>query len=206
MSFSLEITDTASPALQRLGEGVRRPAIRRVMGRGIVRALREHFRSLDSTKANRMGGKRTHFWSQVRKSVHQPELIGGDGVKVAITHVGIAQRYFGGVIVPDRKKWLAVPARAEAHGRRPLSFHDLHFVLFRRDLAALVQNYQTQFSYGRRRKDGTRKLKTEDAGGGVFYWLVKRVVQRPDPTVLPPRERLIAAAVTAAEEYIEIRN
>ena len=80
------------PPLLRLSDGVKRPDVRRVMGRAIAGVLRRHFTKLDEERPNALGGKRTHFYGQVRRSVQQPELLGGDGVKVAINHVGIAQR------------------------------------------------------------------------------------------------------------------
>lgn len=55
------------------------------------------------------------------------------------------QKVFGGTIRPKIAKWLAIPARAEAHGRRPKTFTmatgiGLHFVLTGPDSAMLVEN------------------------------------------------------------------
>lgn len=205
LGITIDFTDPAKlPPLLRLGDAVRRPEIRKVMGAGIADALRDHFASLDNARANQMGGKRTHFYGQVRNAVQQPELVGGDGIKVAINHVGIAQRYFGGTIKPREKQWLAIPARAEAYGNRPGRFNDLHFVFFRRGLAALVQNEQTSLG-GRVRGSvtPTGRRKGQTTGGGVFYWLKKEVTQKKDSSVLPSEETLTQAALTEGEAHIK---
>lgn len=88
------------PPLLRLSDGVKRPDVRKVMGRALTILLRKHFTKLDRTRKNKLGGRRTHFWGQVRRSVQQPTLIGGDGLRVDINHVGIALQYFGTAGLP----------------------------------------------------------------------------------------------------------
>jgi hypothetical protein len=192
MSFSVQITDTATPRLASLGLSARGPAVRRVMGGGVAAALRKHFARLEQERKNRLRGKRTHFWAEVRQGVQQPALTEG-GILVTINHVGAAQRYYGGTIRPTKKKWIAVPARAEAYGRRPEEFSDLHFVFLRGDLAALVQAEGDT---------GRRSIDAKGAGGGVFWWLKKRVYQKPDPSVLPSSDELQAAATEAGNEHV----
>ncbi|EIP99452.1 hypothetical protein OpiT1DRAFT_03969 [Opitutaceae bacterium TAV1] len=206
LGITLEFSDPAKlPALLTVGRGVRDPELRMVMGAGVRKNLILHFSKLDRERPNRLGGKRTHFWEQVMNSVHQPELDGGDGLKIGIAHVGAAQRYFGGTIRPKEKQWLTIPARTEAYGADARKFKDLHFVFFRRGLAALVQNEQTSLTIGRRRKDGSRKVSAgESTGGGVFYWLKKEVTQKPDKTVLPPESELAQAALTEGDAYAQI--
>jgi hypothetical protein len=189
-TMNLRVDDGASSPLLATALRVKDPATRKVMGRGVANTLRKHFSKLDRQRPNRLGGTRTHFYGQVRRSVQQPVLLGGDGVKVSIPHVGIAQRYFGGKIEPVNVDWLTIPARSEAYGKRAREFNDLDFVLFRPDLAALVQRDQTDVGSG------------EESGGGVFFWLKKEVEQQPDPTVLPTDAELQTAAVTAGEKYI----
>lgn len=195
------------PPLLRLAAYIKDPNTRKVMGRGVATELRKHFSRLDEQRPNKLGGKRTHFWGQVRRSVQQPELVGGDGLKIAINHVAAAQKYFGGDIEPVDADWLTLPARAESYAHRAREFDDLHFVLFRSSLAALVQNEQTSLG-GRVHGSVTEKGRTkgETTGGGIFYWLVKHVHQDPDETVLQPETSggvtLQQAALTAGEEYV----
>jgi hypothetical protein len=205
MSFTVnvEIKDEAFPALVRLVKNARRPAVRKVMGRAIATAVQDNFRKLDEERANKLGGQRTHFYGTAAKSVQQPELYGGDGIRVTITQIGIAQRYFGGDIVPVDKKWLTIPARAETYGHVATEFNDLHFVYFGAALAALVQNDQTRLSSKRVRGSVTEQAPKGEAGSQVFYWLVKHVHQEADLTVLPTDNELQTAAVYAGEEYIQ---
>lgn len=195
MSFAttIEFDDPRKfPPLLRLSQGVQRPDIRRVMGRAVATALRKNFTDLDRKRPNQLGGTRTHFWGQVRRSVQQPELIGGDGVKIAINHVGIAQRYFGGDIEAGQngsgKKFLTLPVAAEAYGHRAREFDDLEFIPS---------------------EDGTRAIlaRHNDASvgsiGEVLYVLVRRVHQEPDPSILPPEADLQTVAFTAGEEHLQ---
>ena len=206
LSLHLTVSDHVSGPLQRLGAAVRGPEVRKVMGRGVATTLRKHFTALDEERANTMGGRRTHFYGQVRRSVQNPALVGDSAVSVSINHVGIAQRYFGGTIEAAPGKALPIPARTEAYGRRPGEFNDLHLVVFKSlGLAALVQRDQTAVSIGRRRKDGSRQVKQgAERGGGVFFWLVKRVYQQPDPTVLPTDEELQSSATAAGLDYFSL--
>jgi hypothetical protein len=182
------IADRASPSFQRLAAAVQRPDVRKVMGRAIVGTLRKHFTRLDAERPNKLGGARTHFYGQVRRSVQQPELAGGDGVKVSINHVGIAQRYFGGEIVPKAAKWLTLPVHPEAYGHRAREFSDLDFVPLEGRRAMLVRS----------------NPESPTNIGEVFFLLVKRVIQRADPTVLPSDEQVTADAVNAGEDYINL--
>ena len=205
MSFTvnIDLQDTVAPALLQLAKGVRHENARKVMGRAIVGAIKDNFRVLDDERANKMGGHRTHFYGNAAKSVQQPELYGGDGIRVAINAIGIAQRYYGGDIVPVDKQWLTIPARPETYGHVATEFSDLHFVFFREGLAALVQNTQPRRNAERAAAGLSTRAPKDDDNGGVFYWLVKHVHQDADITVLPTDETLQTAAVDAGETYIQ---
>jgi hypothetical protein len=185
----LEITipsiDTWPPLL-RLTRGVTEPSVKLVMGRAIATLIRRHLRRLDAERANKLGGQRTHFYAQAAASVQNPRPRGSTGVSVAINHIGIAQRFFGGEIVPKLAHWLSIPARSEAYGTRAREHANLAFVLIR----------------GRTSDFGGPLAMLQEPEGGVFFWLVKRVVQQADPTVLPTNDKLMAAALDAGEEYV----
>ncbi len=182
------VEDQATPMFQRLGAAVQRPDIRRVMGRAIATRLRKHFSQLDAERPNKLGGTRTHFYGQARRGVQQPDLT-GDGVKVAINNVGIAQRYFGGDITPKVAKWLTLPVHPEAYGHRAREFGDLDFVPLD----------------GQRRAMLVRSSPDSPSGiGEVFFLLVKRVHQEPDPTVLPSSEDLQGEALQAGDSHLNL--
>lgn len=179
------IDDRATTPLLRLNDNIRRPEIRRVMGRAIGKEMRTNFTELDRTRPNKLGGERTHFYGDARRGVQQPELIGGDGVKVTVNQVGIAQRYFGGPIVPRVAKFLTIPVHPEAYGHRAREFA-LHAIFFRDGTGILVRDTEES-------KSGI---------GEVFFRLVKRTYQQPDPSVLPTDEELQQVAVAAGDAHV----
>ncbi len=176
------------------------PAARKVAGRSLANKLRDFLFGLDKERANSMGGRRTHFFGQAARSVQQP-TIEGDTVTVSINQVGFAQRLFGGTIYPTGgRKFLTIPARSEAYGKRAGEFKDLE-ILFGRGgrPVALIQRQHTKIKrQGNQHGSKTVEAKTE--GGGVFFWLVRSVTQQPDPSVLPTEEAIgehVAADLSA---------
>ncbi|MBC2592695.1 hypothetical protein H5P28_00315 [Ruficoccus amylovorans] len=174
------------PPLLRITRGVTEPSVKRVMGRAIANLIRRHLRKLDRERPNQLGGQRTHFYANAAAAVQNPRLHGSTGVAVGINHVGIAQRFHGGVIVPKFADWLSIPARTEAYGTRAREHANLAFILIRARTTA----------------KGDPLAMLQEPGGGVLFWLVKRVVQQPDPSVLPTEDGLLGAALEAGEEYV----
>jgi hypothetical protein len=182
--------------------------VARVGARGVSNFLRDWFFGLDRTRSNQMGGKRTHFFANVARSVQNPVVSGGVG-SVSINHVGLALRWLGGTIragvgtsskTGRPTKYLAVPARAEAYGTTPKQMKDLRFVPRRAGGGMLVQALQTAVSFGAK---GVRRVR--EVGGLVMFWLVKQVTQPPDPSVMPDNATLLNEAVRASESYLARR-
>lgn len=178
-----------------------------VGGRAAANLTKDHLFALDS-RANKLGGPRTHFYSAAAKSVSAPHATGGT-VSFEITKLGLAQRWLGGTIKAGAgpssaggglTKYLAIPARTEAVGVPPSAFPDLQFIPRRNGGAMLVQALQTKVSIsGRKRFKTTRGA---EIGGLVMYWLVTSVTQKPDPTVMPTEEELLEAAASAMSTYL----
>ncbi len=173
--------------------------------------VRRHLFSLDDERANKMGGERTHFYSNAAKSVQLP-VKSGAGAGFVITWIGLAQRWLGGHIEAGEgtssstggpTRYLAIPARAEAYGKTPGEFNDLEFVPRKAGGGMLVQAMQTQITYGRKSKDGTyRDYSTQTVGGLVMFWLVTSVDQQPDPDVMPAEDDMNEAARYHMENYL----
>ena len=178
---------TKIPALLRLTNGVQRPDVRKVMGRGIANAVRKNFTKLDRERPNKLGGARTHFYGQARRGVQQPELVGGDGVKVTTNHIGIAQRYFGGVIEARPGSKLTIPVHPLAYGKRAREFSDLHAIYFDTGDGVLV-------------RDNTE---SKNDIGDVYYRLLQRVNQEGDESVLPTEEEMQVAGLDAGEKFMK---
>jgi hypothetical protein len=181
-----------------------------VGARAAANVVRAHLFALDGTRANKMGGERTHFYSNAAKSVHEP-VSEGATASFTITQIGLAQRWLGGEIRAGMgessatglaTKYLAIPARAEAYGKTPGEFDDLTFIRTRNG-GALVEELQTAVSFGRKKKDGTRTVKRgETTGSLVMFWLVESVIQKEDPTVMPTEEEMGNEAREAMTGYL----
>jgi hypothetical protein len=184
-TLEVRIEDAATPALRGLTRAFSRRDIRAAAGGAVRRELRNHFRRLDVEKPNKLGGARTNFYGRAVQAVQMPEIT-PEGVRVAIAHQGLRQRYYGGTIVARSSKYLTIPVHPLAHGKRAREFADLVLVKSRAGQAMLV-----------------RKGADEEKGE-VFYLLKKRVTQKADPSVLPKVEVLSRAALAAAEDHAAV--
>lgn len=119
---------------------------------------------------NKMGWKTTKFWDRAARSIKYQ--LRPDGFDLNAHHLGMRQRFYGGTIKPVKKKWLTIPARSEAYGKTAGQFKGkLHF----------------------RMKKGGASATLNDKKGGVYFWLVKKVEQPADPTVIPPASKFLEA-------------
>lgn len=127
--------------------------------------VKNHFYERDA-KPNKMGAPKTHYWRQAGDSVGT--LTRAGEAEVQIKHLGVRQQWKGGVITPKNSKFLTIPLRAAARGKRAAEFGDL-FLLKRRK--------------GRRygflvRSTGQKRI-------DVMYALMSSVKQDADPDVMP---------------------
>jgi hypothetical protein len=207
MSASLEfsIFDHASADLREAIERCRPERVAEVIGQAVTIEVQDHLRKLDMERANEMGGRRTHFYA---KAADQTTFaVNGNSVTVSVTSQGMRQRYEGGVIQPQEKSWLTIPARTESYGRTAGDFDNLTFIRFSATSAALVkmaprETFDVVDDAGNVSTSSRRGRSIRDEGV-VMFWLTKEVVQEADPTVLPERERLAEVALTAAKDYAD---
>lgn len=189
MAFSVTITkDEATPAVRRMINSLSSPQVRNVVGRSVANRIRDHLFALDQSRPNQLGGKRTHFYAAAARSTqHRNEF---DRVIVSANQLGIRQRLLGGLILPKNKRFLTVPAAPEAHGKRAREFSDLRVAVLDGRLA-LIQDPPKR-----------RRKKVAQSEPKVLYWLVRKVKQEADPSVLPSEEELTETAVRSAERYL----
>lgn len=209
LGIQIEIRGLGAGLPEMAGAMVSRDAIAAVASRGVANRVRENFDHLERTRPNKKGFPRTHLWSQFRRATQNPTAIGGGWLAVAVNHVAVAQRLFGGPIRPVNADFLTLPATAEAHGKRAREFNNLEFgIAPDPELGgalrpALIEAQSQAVSFGRRKKDGTRTVKPgELRGGRVYYWLARMVNQRPDPAVLPTEAELVKAAEMPARDFM----
>ena len=160
----------------------------------VLKLLQQHFKGRQQ-EPNRLGGKKTNFWQAVYRSTQIGEVTDRYGM-VVIGEPRFAQKVYGGTIQAGKNiskatgkptKYLAIPARAEAHGKTPSLMKDmeLQFVPLKSGGAALVV------------KSTARRLKENI--GLVMFWLRRQVHQEPDPKALPDKDEIEAAALAGAE-------
>jgi hypothetical protein len=211
MSFgiSIEITREELGITETVAAKIAPDMVARVAARGVRNRVQERFQELEDTKPNKRGWPRQHLWAQLRRSTQAPMPAGPGLFTIDINHVAAAQILWGGVIRPVNVKFLTLPATGEAYGTRAREHADLKFG-FAPDpelggaiRPALIQTEQSVVTFGRQRKDGTRKVnRGATFGGTVFFWLTRRVNQQPFPGMLPTQEQMKAAGLEPAQEYV----
>lgn len=166
--ITLTITrDTATRDIGELQARLAPRALNAELGQAVRVSIREHLR-LKNLQPNKQGWPKTGFYGRARERV----VWEADGRRalVRIQMDGIRQRYKGGEIKPVNASVLTIPAIAEAYGRTAQEFPGLMARFF-----------------GRRGGKLAGALVRTVPGGGdeVVYWLLRRVEQQPDPSVLP---------------------
>lgn len=168
--------------------------------------MKGHLQARDGTHANKMGGRRSHFYWNAAQTVKGEAT--AEGAEVSVNYLGLRQRWLGGDIYPINAKYLAIPARSESYGIPPKEFPgDLTCIRFRSGTLALVKdevsqgtddagNFQQKSAERGQRKSRKRTI------GLVEYWLKDHVYQEPDPTVMPSPQDMLNAATEAASEYL----
>lgn len=197
MSYTVDIRDQVSPALQGLRQV---PAnVLPAIGAAVAKLFQQHYLA---KPPNRMGWPSTNFWADAARSTTWA-VEGVESVKVSTTKQGLLQRFKGGVIRAVNSKFLTIPARAEAYGRRAREFNDLVAIFDKNGGGMLVQAQQSALTFGRKRKDGSRKVTAREIGGAVFYWLRKSVNQDADPSVIPTDEQIGATALDQVQRAVQ---
>lgn len=171
--------DEITPHLQKLlRQASRGGPLFDILGRAGANALRQHYRTLNTSRANAMGGARTNFWSRVAQSVNAPRTRGRD-IVIPVSHPAIAQKLYGGTITARKAKNLAIPISPKAHGKSPRVFQNLQFA---------------------KTSGGTKLLGLRGPNGGIdwLYVLKKSVTQARDPEAVPPPSVMEKALTRAA--------
>ncbi len=209
ISVTIAVQDRITPLLKRLGVSLAAPAMKRNMGRGVAECLKNKFAANQSSRPNKKGWPRQGFWAAAARSVQQPRVV-SDGVVVSVNQPGVALQAFGGIVKPLTRKFLAIPAREEAYGVRPIDNRwsgKLTFAVLPHGgpVLLLKQNVMRVLKSGKRKGRETLARKGEEATtgeGGVMYWLKRVVTIKADRSVLPTDAELQDAAIAAANNYV----
>ena len=202
LKIDIDLTDDVTPELRALVAQIKPGGpLGTVLGRALATTLRNHFRKRN-LKGNKLGGKRTNFWSSMAKAVQNPKISTAE-ITVTVSDRALAQKVFGGRIVPVNRKALAIPADKKAYGKSPRAFDHLAFIPARKKgsgtVGFLVEGVPGIISRGKRKGEATtRPLK----GGALMYVLRAFVDQDPDPEALPTTEQISTDLMTAARTFL----
>lgn len=202
MPIKVTINDNASAMLEAVAKVMNPDSISKVTGRAVANTIRANFQTLEDNRPNKQGFPRQHFWSACRRATQAPAPLGSGRVLIEINKPGAALRRFGGTVRPVNKKYLTIPAIAEAYGRRAPDIAGLEFLMAMTPQGhfapALVQLDAEAKAAGRKKAFRTGQ-------GTVFYWLVRQTKHKPDPSVMPTDEQMSLAAEAAAVMLLESR-
>jgi hypothetical protein len=210
LTTTTSVTDRATPLILEVVDAISPARVRPIVGRAVTTVVRRHFFGLDRSRPNVMGGTRTHFYADAARGTSW--TVETDGVLISVAQVGIRQRIVGGTIRPKNgKKFLTIPARAEAYGKRASEFNDL--VLVRRgdhrfgEPFALARAFRTTLKITGAATAlalGERQVsRGEQEGGEIMFWLKKSVTQQGDPSVAPSIFEMFAGIRIAMNDYLD---
>ena len=197
------ILDEVTPLLERVRTAAQVRGLALVGARAVASLVKTHLYGLDAQR-HRFG---RHFYRQAGDSVTSDTTPQG-GV-VSITQTGFRQRLFGGTIVPGPdKQFLTIPAVPEAVGTRAGEWSGLKFAYaFDPKIGALrpalVRATPAAVKSSAPAGKLNRAIRQNIEIGDVVFWLVRKVEQEADPTVLPESEQMATTAVGAIKTRIE---
>jgi hypothetical protein len=183
LNLSISYEDHVSPWLRSaIARLANRQGLHAAMGAAVEVTVEDQL-ARKASVPNKLGAPSTGYWMKARSSVRTTS--DDTGATVSIPYRGVRLHYYGGTVVPVNKKWLTIPARAEAHGKR---------------VEELFPGYSgCKWLFNAARQPYAIAGKED---GLVYFWLAKKAVIPADPTVLPPVQSMAAAAVTAAERFV----
>jgi hypothetical protein len=169
--------DEVTPHLRNLlRQSATNSPLAKVLGRAGANELKKHFRARNSSSPNKLGGRRTNFWSAVAQSVQSPNILPGR-IVISITHPAIAQKVHGGTITAKKANNLSIPIDPLAHGKSPRVFPLIRFAMTRA---------------------GVKLLGIPENGGMRWLFVLKKsVYQSRDPDALP-KDAVMGAALEKA--------
>jgi len=156
------------------------------------RELQRHFTQKDSV-GNKLGGRRTHFWGDVRQSTQLGAITDREAT-IDIGDSRFAQRLHGGMI-RAKTPWkgsgfllLTIPVHPQAHGRRA---------------SVLARKLGIKLTFvGSARGGVIGHFAAQAAADQVYYACVPSVDQAADPTALPDMEKFEETVAEAAQEEL----
>lgn len=207
MTVSITISGPAQEHLQGMQSELASDGAKHAAGGAVRRLLMNHLGNLDTSRPNKIGGKRTHYYADLARNVTYQTT--EDGAQVHVTGTGIALHYYGGVVKPTGgRKYLTIPVDPEAYGRRAGEFNNLEIAwgLTKggkpRPIGLVTKNdyaYKTK----KNRKSGVKEVVSASWEGGKWMFaLVTSATIPADKSILPEDDTINEAAISSITDYI----
>jgi hypothetical protein len=191
VSVDIQVTGNAQKMLAKLdAKLINRAELHHDIAARAENTVRDWLISLAGTRhatANRLGATPSGHLERAAESVHSES--DATAATVNVTSPGITRAFKDITITPGNgKKYLTIPATAEAYNKRAGTFNDLRLAFFKGGLLALV----------RPNKDAPKGERPP-----VYYWLKKSVTQKQDRTLLPSDKLLQSAAEEGTRDWLK---
>lgn len=200
--ISINVTiseDTATPAIRALMSGLEPENLLPVLGRSAANAVRANFDELESSRPNKLGGPRQHYYSGARAGTSF--VVEGDKAVIGVVQVGIRLRYFGGTVRSGQgvssktgqpTKFLTIPVSPESYGHRAADFPDL----------VVLWGSNGPYALARQTKGLIAKGNGSTDRNEILYALKAEVEIPADETMLPASEAFRDAIKDDFDKYV----
>lgn len=151
------------------------------LGIRLQNLLQRHFLARNR-EPNKRGWPKQNFWARIRTAT---AFTGADEktATVAVADPAFGAKVRGATIVPKRAKWLTIPVRPEAYGKRARVLNVELFAIFRKGKGWLAA------------KEGNALR--------LYYRLLKKVTLQPDPRALPEERNIHAELQKTLQGYFK---
>lgn len=201
MSLEITIVDKATKEIDKLfrlnsAQGYR------IAGIGVMETVKSYLAKRDELPQSR-GWRKQHFNSKAARKTFLKS--NSSGATVHISLVGFKTYALGEpkVIRPVNVKFLTIPARSDAYGRRAREFSGLQVlrVVNERGVPQLALVHVAE-DVTAPSKTGKRVKRYKSEIGDVYYWLARSVKTKPHPEAIPSNAAMLASAVNSLREYV----
>lgn len=168
--------------------------LRKRVGKEVMELFQAHLVRLESSRPNKKGFPRAHWYSKAAKQTHfkVTEL----GAQVSVSMEGFNARVQGATILPVNVKALTIPETAEAyrHEAKDKNYwsgsKELSYVPINKGnvVGALVKRHQ--------------KGKENE----FVYLLLRKSVLKPDPSLVPGEDKINGAVKEALDRFLSTRK
>lgn len=181
----------AVDASLKMAQGITPDDVAGTIEEGVTRKFSDHFLELNASRPNKLGGKRTDYWTQASRLTYSG--VSGGTITVQVKKVGVRRHLLGGPPITPKGtseitgraiKFLTIPIHPSAHGRTVGQLRAQGVNLYPAGGALRQQ-------VGDKRSESDPKL----------YALAKRTkAAQPDPSVIPTVDEIARAADEALNE------